>query len=117
MRSKTRSFRKFRKPWRIFFPRYFPPSFPFFTIPKTENSEMKTSGFSLRHFDQTLRYFDQTPMFSIFEFSVWGIVQKQNLGVGKNSEFDRNALRLVYIDQNDLDQSIILFTASSSYTI
>ena len=55
-------------------------------IPKTENSEMKTLGFSLRHFDQT-------PRFSIFEFSVWGIVQKRNLGVGKNSEFDQNTLK------------------------
>ena len=51
-----------------------PPRLPFCTIPKTENSEMKTSGFSLRHFDQTLRYFDQTPRFSTFEFSVLGIV-------------------------------------------
>ena len=53
-----------------------PPRLPFCTIPKTENSEMKTSGFSLRHFDQTLR-------FSIFKFSVWGMVQKRNLGVGE----------------------------------
>ena len=60
-----------------------PPRLPFCTIPKTENSKMKTSGFSLRHFDQTLRYFDQTPRFSIFEVSVWGIVQKRNLEVGK----------------------------------
>ena len=46
-----------------------PPSFPICTIPKTE---MKTSGFSLRHFDQTLMYFDQTPRFpsSSFRFGV-----------------------------------------------
>ena len=36
---------------------------------------------------------------------------------GKNSEFDQNALRLVYIAQNDFDQSIILFRERSSYTI
>ena len=35
----------------------------------------------------------------------------------ENSEFDQNALRLVYIDQNDFDQSIILFRERSSYTI
>ena len=53
MRWKTRSF------WNpTFFEVSSPPRFPFCTIPKTENSEMKTSGFSLRHFDQTLRYFD-----------------------------------------------------------
>ena len=39
-RSKTRSSRKSRK---LLFQGYSPPSFPFCTIPKTENSEMKTS--------------------------------------------------------------------------
>ena len=34
------------------------PSFPFCTILKTENSELKTSELSLRHYDQTRR---QTP--------------------------------------------------------
>ena len=38
-RSKTRSS---RKPRRISFPRFSTPSFPFCTIPKTENSELKT---------------------------------------------------------------------------
>ena len=42
-RSKTRSSRKTWKPRRISFPRFSTPSFPFCTIPKTENSEMKTS--------------------------------------------------------------------------
>ena len=35
----------------------------------------------------------------------------------KNSEFDQNALRPVYIDQNNFNQSIKLFRARSSYTI
>ena len=38
------------------FPRFSTPSFPFCTLPKTENLEMKASEFSLRHFDQTLRF-------------------------------------------------------------
>ena len=52
-RSKTW---KTRKPRRISFPRFFTPSFSFGTIPKTENSELKTSEFSPRHFDQTRRF-------------------------------------------------------------
>ena len=71
---------------------------------------MKPSEFSLRSFDQT-------PRFSISEFSVWGITQKTKPRSWKNSEFDQNASRLVYIDQNDLDQSIMLLGARSSNII
>ena len=72
--------------------RYSSPSFPFCTIPKTENSELKTSEFSLRHFDQILRFFnseflilhymhyDQTPRFSNSEFSILHYIQNQKLG-------------------------------------
>ena len=42
VRSKTRSSRKSQ---RIFFRGFSTPSFPFCTISKTENSEMKTSEF------------------------------------------------------------------------
>ena len=52
-RSKTRSSRKTRKPRRISFPRFSTPSFPFCTIPKTENSETKTSECCLKPFYQT----------------------------------------------------------------
>ena len=90
-RSKTRSSRKIWEPQRISFPRFSAPSFPFCTVPKTENSELKTtikfrafptpsfpfcttpkaenselktSEFSLRHYDQL------TPWFSNSEFSI-----------------------------------------------
>ena len=62
-RSKTRSSRKTRKPRRISFPRFSTPSFPFCTLPKTENSEMKTSECSFKPFYQT-------PSFSNSEFSL-----------------------------------------------
>ena len=69
--------------------------FPFCTTLKTADSEMKPSEFSLRPFDQT-------PRFSISEFSVWGIAQKSKPLSWKNSEFDQNTLRLVYIDKTIL---------------
>ena len=71
-RSKTRSSRKTRKPQRISFPRFSTPSFPFCTIPKTENSELKTSEFSLRHYNQL------TPRFSNSEFSIFHYTQTEN---------------------------------------
>ena len=52
----------------------------------------------------TIRLFEET-----LRFSVWGKVQKRKPGL--------YALSLVYIDQNDLDQSIILFRVRSSYRI
>ena len=67
-RSKT------RKPRRISFLRFFTPSFSFGTIPKTENSELKTSEFSLRHYYQSLR-------FSNSEFSILYCIQNGKLGV------------------------------------
>ena len=73
-KSKTRSSRKTRKPRRISFPRFFTPSFPFGTIPKTENSELKTSEFSLRHFGRTRR-------FSNSELSILHNAQNGKLGV------------------------------------
>ena len=75
-RSKTQSSRKIRKPRRISFPRFSTPSVPFCTIPKTENSELKTSEFSLRHYDQTRR-------FSTSEFST---LKTENSGL-KTFEF------------------------------
>ena len=87
------------------------PSFPFCTIPKTENSEMKSLDFSLNHFDQTMSTLIKLPRFSSSEFSFCTTLKTEN------PEFDQNALRLVYIDQNDFDQSIILFRERSSYTI
>ena len=47
------------------------PSFPFCTIPKTENSELKTSEFSLRHYNQL------TPRFSNSEFSILHYTQTE----------------------------------------
>ena len=81
------------------------PSFPFCTTVKTENSQ-----FSPRPFDQTPR---------VFHLRVFGLrySAKTKPRSWKNSEFDQNALRLVYIDQNDLDQSIILLRARSNCTI
>ena len=49
-------------------------SFPFCAIPKTENSELETSEFSPRHFDQT-------PRFSNFELSILHYTQNGKLGV------------------------------------
>ena len=50
VRSKTQSSRKTRRHQRISFPRFSTLSFPFCTIPKTENSEMKTSECSFKPF-------------------------------------------------------------------
>ena len=47
-----------------FKPFYQTPSFPFCTIPKTENSEMKTSEFSLR--------FTRTAIFFNYLIKLWG---------------------------------------------
>ena len=49
------------------------PSFPFCTIPKTENLEMKTSECSFKHFYQT-------PSFSNSEFSILHYTQNGKLG-------------------------------------
>ena len=49
------------------------PSFPFYTIPKTENSELKTSEFSLQHYDQT-------PRFSNYEFSILHYTENEKTG-------------------------------------
>ena len=54
------------------FPRFSTPSFPFCTIPKTENSELKTSEFSLHHYNQL------TPRFSSSEFSILHYTQTEN---------------------------------------
>ena len=81
-RSKTR---KTRKPRRISFPRFFTPSFSFGTIPKTENSELKTSEFSPRHFDQTRR-------FSNSELFILHYTQTGNSEELKTSEFSSYAL-------------------------
>ena len=75
-RSKTRSSRKTRKPRRISFPRFSTLSFPFCTIPKTENSEMKTS-------ECCFKPFYQTPSFSNSEFSILYYTQNGKLGDGK----------------------------------
>ena len=53
---KTRSSQKTRKPRRISFRRFSTPSFPFCTISKTENSEMKTSECCFKPFYQTPRF-------------------------------------------------------------
>ena len=72
-------------------------------MPKTENSELKTSEFSLRQFDQTpsflfctilktenlelktsefsLQHYDQTPRFSNSEFSLLHHTENGKLGV------------------------------------
>ena len=78
-RSKTQSSRKTRKPRRISFPRLSTSGFSFCTIPKTVNSELKTSELSLRYFDK-LRAFP-TPSFPFFT-----ILKTQNSEL-KTSEF------------------------------
>ena len=80
--SKTRSSRKTRKPRRISFPRFSTPSFPFCTIPKTENSEMKTSECCFKPFYQTLS-------FSNSEFSILHHSQNGKLGVGNLGDFSK----------------------------
>ena len=82
VRSKTRSSRKTRKPRRISFPRFSTPSFPFCTIPKTENSEMKTS-------ECCFKPFYQTPSFSNSEFSILHYTQNGKLGVGNVGVFSK----------------------------
>ena len=63
--------------------RVFPtPSFPFCTIPKTENSEMKTSECSFKPFYQT-------PSFSNSEFSILHYTQNEKLGVGNLGVFSK----------------------------
>ena len=88
MRSKTRSSRKSRKPQENIFQRFSTPSFPFCTVPKTENLEMKTNS-------------------EVFHLQVFGLGYRPGAKTKPwswtNSEFDQNELRLVYIDQNDLD--------------
>ena len=67
VRLKTWSSRKHR---RTFVQGFSTLSFQFCAITKTKSSEMKTSEFFPRHFDQTVRYFDQTLSFSSSEFSI-----------------------------------------------
>ena len=63
--------------------RVFPiPSFPFCTIPKTENLEMKTSEYSFKPFYQT-------PSFSNSEFSILRYTQNGKLGVGNLGVFSK----------------------------
>ena len=72
-RSKTR-FSEARKPRRISFPRFSTPSFPFCTIPKTENSEMKTS-------ECCFKLFLPNPEFSILHCTQNGKLGDENLGM------------------------------------
>ena len=55
------------------FPRFSTPSFPFCTIPKTENSGMKTS-------ERCFKPFYQTPSFASSEFSILHYTQNGKLG-------------------------------------
>ena len=55
------------------FPRFSTPSFPFCTIPKTENSEMKAS-------ECCFKPFYQTPSFANSEFSILHYTQNGKLG-------------------------------------
>ena len=107
-RSKTLSSRKIQKPRRISFPRFSTSGFSFCTIPKSKNSELKTSEFSLRHFDKfrafptpsfpfftilktqnselktsefSLRHYDQTPRISNSELSILHHTENGKLGV------------------------------------
>ena len=93
-RSKTRSFRKTRKPRRISFLRFSTPSFPFCTMTKTENSEMKTS-------ECCFKPFYQTRSFSNSEFSILHYTQNGKLGVGNlgvsSLRFTRTAIFLNYL--------------------
>ena len=113
---KTRSSQKTRKPRRISFRRFSTPSFPFCTISKTENSEMKTSEccfkpfyqtpsfsnseFSILHYTQngklgdetsecSFKPFYQTPRFSNSEFSILHYTQNGKLGVGNLGVFSK----------------------------
>ena len=62
------------------FSEVFTPSFPFYTIPKTENSELKTSEFSLRQFDQT-------QSFSNSELSILHHTETENSEVTRTTIF------------------------------
>ena len=97
-RSKTRSSRKTRKPRRISFPRFSTPSFPFCTIPKTENSEMKTS-------ECCFKRFHQTPSFSNSEFSILHCTQNgklgdENLGVLFEAFLPNSEFSILHYTQN-----------------
>ena len=81
-RLKTRSSRKTWKRRRISFPRFSTPSFPFCTIPKRENSEMKTS-------ECCFKPFYQTPSFSNSEFSILHYTQNGKLGDGNLGVFSK----------------------------
>ena len=62
-----------------FKPFYQTPSFPFCTIPKTENLEMKTSECSFKHFYQTQSFSNSE--FSILHHTQNGKLGNENLGV------------------------------------
>ena len=121
-RSKTRSSRKTQKPHRISFPRLSTSGFLFCTIPKTVNSELKTSELSLRHFDKvrafptpsfpfftilktqnpelktsefSLRHYDQTPRISSSELSILHYAQKRKLGVFSKDFPNNNFFNLI----------------------
>ena len=108
-RLKTRSSRKTWKSQRISFLRFSTLSFPFCTIPKTENSEMKTLECCFKPIYQTLGFpfctipktensemktsecsfkpFYQTPSFSNSKFSILHYTQNGKLGVGNFGVF------------------------------
>ena len=86
---------KTRKPRRISFPRFSTPGFPFCSIPKTENSELKTSEFSLRFTRTTIfllncvtsRILIKLRVFQHRDF-VFALYPKQKNRRWKTSEFD-----------------------------
>ena len=125
-RSKTRSSR------RISFPRFSTPSFPFCSIPKTENSELKTSEFyrttifftklcNFTHFDQTPRFrFCAIPQTENSEMktpefdpiiAVLSAVQNGKLGVGKPRSLIKVPLQF---DQNTSEKISDVFISEFS---
>ena len=95
------------RPQRISFPRFSTPSFPFCSIPKTENSELRTSEFSRRFTRTTIfftklcnsgggggrcnfTHFDQTPSFLTPRFRFCAIPQTENSAGWKTSEVDQS---------------------------
>ena len=100
VRSKT------RKPRRMSFRGFSTPCFPFCTTPKTENSKMKTSDFSLKHFDQTMSTLIKLPKFSSSDFFILHHTQNGKLGVwskcvepGGGGNFLMSGIRVCATDQ------------------
>ena len=80
------------------FPRFSTPSFPFCTIPKTENSEMETS-------ECCFKPFYQTPSFSNSEFSILHYTQNgklgdENLGVLFQAFLPNSEFSILHYTQN-----------------